>query len=69
MEIPDVKEKWTHKINEVAIGAAQDQGGTRKKIITNNPPKTIIHSVLPMFSYKYQYLNNTISLFFVRLFF
>lgn len=34
MEIPDVKEKWTHKIKEVTIGATKDQGGTRAKTVT-----------------------------------
>ena len=34
MEIPDVKEKWTHRINEVTIGAVKDQGGTRGKTVT-----------------------------------
>lgn len=34
MAIPDVKEKWTGKINEVTIGALKEQGGTRSKTIT-----------------------------------
>lgn len=34
MELPDVKERWTAKINEVTIGATKDQGGTRGKTIT-----------------------------------
>ncbi len=34
MEIPDVKEKWTGKINEVTIGATKDEGGTRGKAVT-----------------------------------
>lgn len=34
MEIPDVKEKWTGKINEVTIGALKEQGGTRSKTVT-----------------------------------
>ena len=34
MEIPDVKEKWTGKINEVTIGATKDEGGTRGKTVT-----------------------------------
>lgn len=34
MEIVDVKEKWSHKINEVTIGATSEQGGTRGKAIT-----------------------------------
>ena len=31
MEIPDVKEKWKSRINEVTIGATKEQGGTRAK--------------------------------------
>ncbi|MBD3344763.1 MAG: acetyl-CoA decarbonylase/synthase complex subunit delta [Chitinivibrionales bacterium] len=34
MEIVDVKEKWSSRINEVTIGATADQGGTRKSTIT-----------------------------------
>lgn len=34
MEIPDVKEKWTGRINEVTIGATKEQGGTRAKVVT-----------------------------------
>ncbi len=34
MEIPNVKERWTSKINEVTIGATKEQGGTRAKTIT-----------------------------------
>lgn len=34
MEIPNVKERWTSKINEVTIGATKDQGGTRGKTVT-----------------------------------
>jgi len=34
MEIPDVREKWTHRINEVTIGATAEQGGTRKTTVT-----------------------------------
>jgi acetyl-CoA decarbonylase/synthase, CODH/ACS complex subunit delta len=34
MELPDVKERWTDKINEVTIGATKDEGGTRGKTIT-----------------------------------
>lgn len=41
MEIPDVKEKWTSKINEVTLGAAADQGGTRKKTITIGGASTL----------------------------
>jgi acetyl-CoA decarbonylase/synthase, CODH/ACS complex subunit delta len=34
MELPDVKERWTSKINEVTIGATKDEGGTRGKTVT-----------------------------------
>jgi acetyl-CoA decarbonylase/synthase, CODH/ACS complex subunit delta len=34
MAIPDVKEKWTAKINEVTIGATKEEGGTRGKTVT-----------------------------------
>lgn len=34
MQIPDVKEKWTNKINTITIGATPDQGGTRAKTVT-----------------------------------
>lgn len=33
MEVPDVKEKWTGKINEVKIGATKEEGGTRSKTV------------------------------------
>jgi acetyl-CoA decarbonylase/synthase complex subunit delta len=34
MALPDVKEKWIHKINEVTLGATKQEGGTRGKTIT-----------------------------------
>jgi acetyl-CoA decarbonylase/synthase complex subunit delta len=34
MAIPDVKEKWTTRINTVTIGATADQGGTRGSTVT-----------------------------------
>ncbi len=34
MELPDVNEKWTGKINEVTIGATKEDGGTRSGTIT-----------------------------------
>ncbi len=34
MEIPDIKEKWTSRINEVTVGATKEQGGSRAKIVT-----------------------------------
>jgi len=41
MEIPDVKEKWTSKINEVTIGATKEQGGTRAKTVTVGGESTL----------------------------
>ena len=41
MAVPDVKEKWTGKINEVTIGAAKDDGGTRGKVITVGGQSTL----------------------------
>jgi len=32
--IPDVSEKWTGKVNTVAIGATAEQGGTRARTVT-----------------------------------
>lgn len=34
MDIADVKEKWTSRINTVTIGATAEQGGTRGRAIT-----------------------------------
>ncbi|MAG13688.1 MAG: acetyl-CoA decarbonylase/synthase complex subunit delta [Spirochaetales bacterium] len=34
MELPDVKERWTDRVNEVTIGATTEQGGTRTSTIT-----------------------------------
>lgn len=34
MELPDVKEKWPHRINTVTIGATAKEGGTRKTTVT-----------------------------------
>ena len=34
MTIPDVKEKWTSRINTVTLGATPDDGGTRGKTVT-----------------------------------
>ena len=34
MALPDVKEKWIHKINQVTLGATKEKGGTREKTIT-----------------------------------
>jgi acetyl-CoA decarbonylase/synthase, CODH/ACS complex subunit delta len=34
MQIPDVKELWTTRINAVTIGATREQGGTRGRTVT-----------------------------------
>jgi acetyl-CoA decarbonylase/synthase complex subunit delta len=34
MELPDVKERWTHTINTVKIGATSEEGGTRTSTVT-----------------------------------
>lgn len=41
MAIPDIKEKWTSKINEVTIGATTEQGGTRAKTVTVGGQSTL----------------------------
>jgi acetyl-CoA decarbonylase/synthase complex subunit delta len=41
MEIPDVKEKWTSRINTVTIGATKEQGGTRGKTVTVGGENTL----------------------------
>jgi len=41
MAVPDVKEKWTSKINEVTIGATKEQGGTRGKTVTVGGQSTL----------------------------
>jgi acetyl-CoA decarbonylase/synthase complex subunit delta len=34
MQLPDVKEKWTSRINTVTIGATKAEGGTRGRTVT-----------------------------------
>ncbi len=41
MAIPDIKEKWTSKINEVTIGATTEQGGTRAETVTVGGQSTL----------------------------
>jgi len=41
MDIVDVKENWTNKINTVTIGATQADGGTRGKTITIGGESTL----------------------------
>ncbi len=47
MQLPDVKEKWTHSINEVTIGATSSEGGTRGKTVTVGGQST-----LPLLSFE-----------------
>lgn len=47
MEIPDIKTTWPSKINEVTIGATEDEGGTRSKTITVGG-----HSTLPFLHFE-----------------
>lgn len=39
--IPDVKERWTSKINVVTIGATKEEGGTRGKTVTVGGQSTL----------------------------
>jgi acetyl-CoA decarbonylase/synthase, CODH/ACS complex subunit delta len=41
MQLPDVKENWTNKINAVTIGATREQGGTRAKTVTVGGQNTL----------------------------
>jgi acetyl-CoA decarbonylase/synthase complex subunit delta len=41
MAIPDIKEKWTSKINVVTIGATAEEGGTRAKTVTVGGQSTL----------------------------
>ena len=41
MALPDVKERWTSRINEVTIGATKDEGGTRGKTVTVGGQSTL----------------------------
>jgi acetyl-CoA decarbonylase/synthase complex subunit delta len=47
MEVPDVKEKWTARINEVTIGATKESGGTRGKTVTVGG-----HGTLPLMTFE-----------------
>lgn len=47
MEIPDVKEKWSTRINEVTIGATREEGGTRTKTVTIGG-----HTTLPFMTFE-----------------
>jgi len=41
MEIVDVKEKWTSKINTLTIGATKEKGGSRAKVVTVGGESTL----------------------------
>jgi acetyl-CoA decarbonylase/synthase complex subunit delta len=41
MQVPDVKEKWSSRINTVTIGTTSDQGGTRAKTVTVGGASTL----------------------------
>lgn len=34
MDIPDIRKRWSHRINTVTIGAGRDAGGTRASTVT-----------------------------------
>jgi acetyl-CoA decarbonylase/synthase complex subunit delta len=55
MEIPDVKEKWTSRINTVTIGATKEQGGTRGKTVTVGGATT-----LPFLTFEGELPNKTV---------
>jgi len=41
MDIPEVKQKWPNSINEVTIGATEEEGGTRSHSITIGGENTL----------------------------
>jgi len=41
MSVPDVKEKWSNKINTLQIGATPEQGGTRASTVTIGGAETL----------------------------
>jgi acetyl-CoA decarbonylase/synthase complex subunit delta len=41
MPLPDATEKWTMAINEVAVGAGPDEGGTRTSVVRVGGEKTL----------------------------
>lgn len=49
MGIPDVKEKWSGKINQVTIGALKEQGGSRETTVTIGG-----HTTLPFMTFEGQ---------------
>ncbi len=49
MEVVDIKEKWTNRINTVTIGATAEEGGTRKSTVTVGGETT-----LPFLTYEGQ---------------
>ena len=55
MSIPDIKEKWISKINEVTIGATKDEGGTRGKKVTVGG-----HSTLPFLTFEGEIIHKPV---------
>lgn len=47
MPVPDVKQKWASRINELTIGATKEQGGTRKRVVTVGG-----HTTLPFLTFE-----------------
>ncbi len=41
MQVPDVAERWSNKVNELAIGATADDGGTRTSVVTVGGAQTV----------------------------
>jgi acetyl-CoA decarbonylase/synthase complex subunit delta len=55
MQLPDVKEKWPHRINAVTIGATAAQGGTRAKTVTIGGQTT-----MPFMTFEGEILNKPV---------
>ena len=55
MQIPDVKEKWTGRINKVTIGATKAEGGTRARTVTVGGQST-----LPYLKFEGELPNKTV---------
>ncbi|MFW6137693.1 MAG: acetyl-CoA decarbonylase/synthase complex subunit delta [Spirochaetota bacterium] len=56
MDIPDIKEKWSGKINQVTIGATKDQGGSRAKTVTVGG-----HTTLPFLTFEGEMANKPVT--------
>jgi len=55
MEITDVREKWTNRINTVTIGATRERGGTRSRAVTVGGEST-----LPMLTFEGEIPNRPV---------